>query len=57
MRSQVSVFGRFQCDWPLVPWVEVLVNYLGELAPQTADLDEILDARTQNPLQATELFQ
>jgi hypothetical protein len=37
--------------------VEVLINYLGEIASQTADLDEILDAGTQNPLQASELFQ
>ena len=32
MRSQVSVFGKFQCDCPSAPWVEVLIDYLGELA-------------------------
>jgi hypothetical protein len=37
--------------------VEVLINYLGEIASQTADLHEIVDARTQYPLQAAELFQ
>jgi hypothetical protein len=57
MRSHVSVFGRFQFDWPLAPWVEVLIDYLGEIASQTADLYEVLNARTQNPLQAAELFQ
>jgi hypothetical protein len=57
MRSHVSVFGTFQCDRPSAPWVEVLINYLGEIASETADLYEILNACTQNPLQATELFQ
>src|SRR5258708_1656572 len=57
MRSHVSVFGRFQCDWPLTPWVEVLINYLGEIASQAADLYEVLNTRTQYPLQAAELFQ
>jgi hypothetical protein len=37
--------------------VEVLIDYLGEIAPQTADLYEVLDARTQYPLQAAELLQ
>jgi hypothetical protein len=37
--------------------VEVLINYLGEIAPEAADLYEIVDARTQDPLQAAELFQ
>ena len=57
MRSHVSAFGRFQCDRPSAPWVEVLINYLGEIAAETADLHEILDAGTQYPLQATELLQ
>jgi hypothetical protein len=57
MRSDVSAFGKFQSDRPLASWVEVLIDYLGEIASQAADLHEILDARTQNPLQATELFQ
>ena len=56
MRSQVSAFGRFQYD-RLVPWVEVLIDYLREVAPKTTDLYEVLNARTQNPLQAAELFQ
>jgi len=37
--------------------VEVLINYLGEFAPEAADLYEIIDSRTQDPLQATELLQ
>jgi hypothetical protein len=37
--------------------VEVLINYLGKIAPEAADLYEIVDARTQDPLQAAELFQ
>ena len=41
----------------LAPGVEVLIDYLGEFAPEAADLYEIVDARTQNPLQAAELFQ
>src|ERR1700736_6328549 len=62
IRSQVSVFGTFQCDAlgplpPLLPWVEMLINYLGELPPQTSNLHEIVDAGTQYSLQAAELLQ
>ena len=37
--------------------MEVLIDYLGELAPEAAYLYEIVDAGTQNPLQAAELLQ
>src|SRR5450631_3976777 len=57
IRIQVSVFGRFQCEWPSLPGVEVFINYLGETAPEAAYLCEIVDTGTQNPLQATELLQ
>src|ERR1017187_364319 len=57
IRIQVSVFGRFQCEWPSLPGVEVFINYLGEIAPEAAYLCEIVDTGTQNPLQATELLQ
>src|SRR5271154_3395738 len=57
MRSHVSVFGKFQGDRPSLPGMEVLIDYLGEVAPEAADLDEIIDAGTQYPLQAAELLQ
>src|SRR5471032_1727287 len=57
MRSHVRALGRFQCDCGLVPRVEVLINYLGEIAPEPANLHEVLDAGTQYPLQAAELLQ
>jgi hypothetical protein len=58
MRSHVSVFGRFQVVLePLLPGVEVFINYLGKVAPEAADLHEIVDAGTQYSLQAAELFQ
>ena len=57
MRSHVSVFGTFQYEGPVAPWVEVLIDYLRELTPEAADLYEVVDARTKNSLQATELFQ
>ena len=37
--------------------MEVLINYLGEIAPEAAYLYEIVDTGTQNPLQAAELLQ
>src|ERR1700690_4516242 len=57
IRSHVSVFGRFQCECPSLPRVEVFINYLGEIAPEAAYLCEIVDTGTQNPLQAAELLQ
>src|ERR1039457_385318 len=57
IRSQVSIFGRVQCDWPSLPGVEVFINYLGEIAPEAAHFCEIVDTGTQNPLQAAELLQ
>jgi hypothetical protein len=57
MRSHVNALGRFQCDCRLAPRVEVLIDYLGEVATQTADLHEIVNSRTQYPLQASELLQ
>jgi hypothetical protein len=56
MRSHVSVFGRLKCDLGLSPGVEVLIDYLGEFAPEAADLNEIIDAGTQYSLQAAECF-
>ncbi len=41
----------------LASGVEVLIDYLGKIAPEAADLHEIVDAGTQYPLQATELLQ
>jgi hypothetical protein len=62
MRSHVSVFGRFQCVAPgrlpsLLPWVEVLINYLGKFPPEAPNLYEIVDAGTQYSLQTAELLQ
>jgi len=37
--------------------VEVLINYLGKIAPETADLYEILNSGTQYPLHPAELLQ
>jgi glutamate racemase len=37
--------------------VEVLIDYLGEVAPEAADLDEIVDACTHYSLHAAELLQ
>src|SRR5208282_1525546 len=37
--------------------MEVLIDYFGEVSSEAADLYEIVDARTQYPLQAAELLQ
>src|SRR5271166_2539659 len=57
MRSQVSAIGRFQCDSASRSGVEVLIDHLGEIPPEAPDPYEVVDARTQYPLQAAELPQ
>src|SRR5258708_26163829 len=57
MRNHVNVFGRLKCDLGLASGMEVFIDYLGKLAPEAADLNEIIDACTQYPLKAAELFQ
>jgi hypothetical protein len=37
--------------------VEVLIDYLGQIPAQASNLHEIVDAGTQNSLQAAELLQ
>src|ERR1700712_2768994 len=58
--SHVRVFGTFQFDtirWPLLPGVEVFIDYLGELPPEAANLYEIINAGTQYSLQTAEKLQ
>jgi hypothetical protein len=50
IRNQVKVFGRFNGERASSAWVEVLINYLGEFAPEASDLDEIIDTGTKNSL-------
>jgi hypothetical protein len=50
MRSQVSVFGKFKGDRPSSAGVEMFINYLGEFAPEAADLDKIINSGTKNSL-------
>src|SRR5215475_5098971 len=57
IRSQVSVFGRLKAVPPSPAWVEVLIDHFGELAPEPADLYEIVDAGTHDSLQTTECLQ
>jgi len=37
--------------------VEVLIDHFGQAAAETPDLHEIVDARTQYPLQTSEMLQ
>src|ERR1700689_345488 len=57
MRNHVSVFGRLKCDRGLSPGMEVFIDHLGEFSPKAANLNEIINARTQYPLKAAELLQ
>src|SRR5580693_5317807 len=57
MRNHVSVLGRLKCDLGLPPGMEVFIDHLGEFSPEAANLDEIIDAGTQYPLEAAELLQ
>src|SRR5271165_5088490 len=57
MRSQVSAFGRFEYQGFLFSGVEMLIDRFGKFAPQAADFNEIVDARSQNALHAAELLQ
>src|ERR1700722_8811973 len=58
IRSHVSVFGRFQVlVEPLLPGVDLFINYLGKVSPEATNLHEIVDAGTQYSLQAAELLQ
>jgi hypothetical protein len=57
IRSQVNVFGRFSAELASVARVEVLIDYFSQTSAESADLHEIIDTRTQYPLQATEMLQ
>ena len=57
MRNHVSVFGRLKCDLGLAPGMEVFIDHLGEIPPEAANLNEIIDAGTQYSLKAAELLQ
>src|ERR1700692_2972769 len=57
MRNHVSVLGRLKCDFGLSSGMEVFIDHLGEFSPEAANLDEIIDAGTENSLEAAEFFQ
>src|SRR5665213_1447812 len=57
MRNHVSVLGKLKCDLGLSAGMEVFIDHLGEFSPETANLNEIVDAGTQYPLKAAELLQ
>src|SRR5579871_3184152 len=57
MRSQVRAMGRFQRLRASLPGVEMLIDHLGQLAPQSPYLCKVVDARTQDSLQSSELAQ
>ena len=57
MRNHVSVFGRLKCDLGLASGMEVLIDHLRQFAPETPNLNEIIDAGTQYSLKAAELLQ
>jgi hypothetical protein len=57
IRSQVSAFGKLRYQARLFSGVEMLIDRFGKFPPQAADLNEIIDARTQDALHAAELLQ
>ena len=57
MRNHVSVFGKLKYDLRLTSGMEVFIDYLSEFSPEAANLNEVINAGTQNPLKAAELLQ
>src|ERR1700722_1634840 len=56
IRSHVSAFGKWRYQARLFSGVELLIDRVGKFPPQAADLNEIVDARTQDALHAAELL-
>ena len=57
MRNHVSVLGRLKCDLGLSPGMEVFIDHLGEFPPEAANLNKIIDAGTEYPLETAELLE